>query len=200
LVIALGLAAWTASEASADTIINYSTSGTVESTGVVGDPVISFNSVKSASFNAPSAFSLGEFQVAGLQPGSTTTYTNTPFEITYLTNQVNGAAPSPNETPIQIHGLLNGTITGDNQSNVTATFDASSIPQFQTGLYANTLTVLNSPLSLVPNSAGGLTTAQAQIVTTSNASPIPEPTTIALFLTTLAGLGLRHRLRARRPA
>ena len=94
-VIALGFAAWAAAGAGADTIINYSTSGTVESDGVVGDPVISFNSVNSGqnnSFNAPSNFSLGSFQVAALPDGQTTTYTNTPFHITFLVDTINGAA------------------------------------------------------------------------------------------------------------
>jgi hypothetical protein len=57
----------------------------------------------------------------------------------------------------------------------------------------------DSSLSLVPNSVGGVTTAQTQILTT-NESPVPEPSTIALFLTTVGGLGLRRYTLARRKA
>jgi hypothetical protein len=61
------------------------------------------------------------------------------------------------------------------------------------------LGILDSPLSLVPSTTNdGQTSAQASLMTTFNGTPIPEPTSIALFLTTIAGLGIRHRLRARR--
>ena len=128
---------------------------------------------------APSAFSLGEFQIAALQGDSSTTYNHTPFSITYLTNKVNDEAPSPNETPIVIKGFLDGTIKGANQSNVTASFDPTSIPKFQTGLFANELKVLDSPLSLVPSSSGGLTTRSAGRCDPDD-QPDPQPRRLAV--------------------
>src|SRR5690242_477860 len=76
-VIALALGAWLTSDAgaaamSSDSIksfMEYSTSGTIDPTGISGTPVISFNSVADGAFTAPSSFSLGEFQVAPLPSG-----------------------------------------------------------------------------------------------------------------------------------
>jgi hypothetical protein len=67
-----------------------------------------------------------------------------------------------------------------------------------TGNFLNTLSFTDNPLSLVPSSTNnGHTSAQAHLSTETR---VPEPTSIALFLTTLAGLGVRHRVRAKRAA
>jgi hypothetical protein len=200
LALALGLVAWGASSSQASAIINYSTAGSIDSSGISGPGVISFVPVSNATFNTPSAFSLGDFQVAPLPAGQTTTYTNTPFHITFLANTVNGAAPDPNQTPIQVSGVLNGTVTGSNETEVVATFNPVSTPTFLTGQYTNTMSILDSPLSLVPSTTNnGQTSAQANLESTiTTPPPIPEPTSIALFLTTLAGLGVRHHVRTRR--
>ncbi len=201
--IALGIAALAASGADAAALMTYSTVGsTIDSTGVNGVGAISFNTVSSGSFSNPSSFSAGEFQVSELPDGTSTTYVNTPFHITFQSKLIDGVEPVPNATPIQIKGVLNGTINGSNQSTVVATFDPTTIiPDFVTGLYTNTLTIPDLNLSLVPSTSnGGRTTVQAYLVATPNAPPVPEPTTIALFLTTLAGLGIRHRVRAGRTA
>jgi hypothetical protein len=200
----------------ADPVVNYSTSGTIDSTGVTGTPVISFNSVLNSTFAAPSSLSLGDFQVAALPNAQSTSYTNTPFHITYLANTVNGSAPNPNQTPLQVSGVLNGTITGGNQSDVKASFNPITNGTFQTGNWSNTLSIADNPLTLVPSTTNnGQTSAQAflqstQMTTSSSGSnggttntggttTIPEPSTVALFLTSLAGLGI-HRIRRRRPA
>jgi hypothetical protein len=207
-VIALGLLAGGASGVHANPIVEYSTSGQIDpKTGVTGTPVISYNSIANNTFNSPSSFSLGAFQVAAPTVGQETTYTNTPFNISYLVKTVDGSAPVPNETPIKLTGVLNGTISGANESSVVAKFDPVSNPNFLTGNYKNTLSIFDSPLSLVPSTTNsGQTTAQA-FLTTAAANPppgggngggnnnVPEPTSVALFLTTLGGLGLRQRLR-----
>jgi hypothetical protein len=194
-VMVLGLIA-PATVAQASPLVNYSTSGTIDSDGITGTPVISFNSVVSSSFASPSSFSLGDFQVAPLPDGQTATYTNTPFHITLLVNSVDGTEPDPNETPIQVSGVLNGTVTGGNQSHVVATFDPITNPDFLTGIFSNTLSITDSPLTLVPSTTNmGQTSAQAFL--TSTPAPIPEPTTIALFLTAMAGLGVQRARRHR---
>jgi hypothetical protein len=199
-VMALGLlAAGTAAQA--DPIVSYTTSGQVESAGVTGKPVISFNSVVSnQSFNSPSSFSLGDFTEAALPTGQSTTYTNTPFSVTLLVNGVNGNTPNPNQTPIQVTGVLNGTITGNDQSTVVARFDPIANPTFLTGTYSNTLSIFDNPLSLVPSTTNnGLTTAQAYLTSTGATVNTPEPSSVALFLTVLGGLGWK-RFRTRRTA
>jgi len=198
-VLALGFVALAGTVVRADAVMNYTTSGSIDSGGVSGPGVISFIPVSNGAFNSPSAFSLGDFQVAALPATQTTKYTNTPFHITFLANSVNGKAPDPNETPVQVSGVLNGEITGANQSGVVATFDPLSKSAFRTGDYVHTMGILDSPLSLVPSTTNnGQTSAQAHLDTVFK--PVPEPTSIALFLTTLAGLGVRHRVRARRAA
>jgi len=200
--IALGLCTWAANAVeaapvkSASTFIDYSTTGSVSLTGVTGKNVVSFK-VAGGAFTAPSTFSLGEFLVNGLAEGESTTYDNTPFSITYLTQMVDHGAPTPNETPITLTGVLNGTFTGPSQSNVVATFDPTTQSLFRTGPFLNALSILGNTVSLVPSTTnGGRTTVQGQIIV--SAAPIPEPASIAVFaLASAAGLIFRRRIRAR---
>jgi hypothetical protein len=177
-------------------LMGYSTSGSVGTTGVSGPSVISFNSVPSGTFTAPSSFSLGEFLTAALPPGVSTTYTNTPFQISYIDQTVDGITPTTNQTPITITGELNGVVHGPSQSSVVATFDPLPITEFQTGNFQNILSILGTTVSLVPSTTnGGQTTAQGQIVV--KAAPVPEPATVAIFLSAIVGLGLRRRFRTK---
>ncbi|WP_422930962.1 PEP-CTERM sorting domain-containing protein [Singulisphaera sp. PoT] len=200
-VILLTFTALNSHATQASTLIQYTTSGTIESTGITGTPIISFVSLDQNQFSSASYFSLGNFDVAPLPAGQSTTYDDTPFHITLVVNQVEGEAPSPNQTPIVLNGHLNGKITGGTQSSVQATFDPIGSVQFQTGPYKNTLTLPGLKFTLVPSTTNnGLTTAEAHLTTTPTEKPVPEPTSIAMFLTTIAGLGLRQRLRSRRAA
>jgi hypothetical protein len=203
LAVALALGVASASAVQAAPIISYSTSGAVGLTGIDGPNVISFNSVATGEYDAPSSLSLGEFLVAPLAPGVSVTYDHTPFSITYLTNSVDGAAPTPNESPITINGFLSGTVTGAGRSDVVATFNPLETSTFQTGGYINSLRILDAAVSLVPSSTnGGRTTAQGRnIVQAVPPAPnTPEPATIVVFLTAAAGVGLRRRGRAGKAA
>jgi len=196
-ILALGLLAGASAGVHASPVINYSTSGAIDSTGVTGTPVISFNSLvqNTVDVGSGSNLSLGDFQVAGLPGNQTTTYNNTPFNISLLVNQVDGTTPNPNQTPLQISGELNGTVVGNDTSNVTATFNPLNNPNFQTGLYENTLSVPSSKSLVASTTNSGQTSAEAVITSTTNTQPTPEPTSIAFFLMCLGGIGLRHRIR-----
>lgn len=186
-------------ESGAATSVNeYTTAGTIGLSGITGPNAIGFNSVAGGSFLAPSAFSLGEFLVSALPAGVSTTYDNTPFEINYIAQKVNGETPVDNGTPIKVTGVLNGTMTGPNQSSVVATFDPIEESEFRTGDFLNKISV-NGMILLVPSSNnGGRTTAQATLSASySPVPPVPEPATITVFLAAIVGLGLRRRMQAK---
>lgn len=203
-LVALLLGTGAAWEARADPIVHnmgYSTSGAVSSTGVTGAGAVSFNGINQGALDVPSTFSLGSFQVAALPAGSSVTYANTPFTISFLSNDT---------VPLTISGVLNGTVDGSD-SSLKATFQTvdAGTPSFVPGPgsaeSAATLSLggLTQPLSVsMPFSSvylepsgvkGDITPLSAQIQV---AGSVPEPATGALLLTALAGLALRHRRRA----
>ena len=206
-VIALGLFACAATGAKADSILGYGTAGSIDASsvgdGVTGANVISFIPIKSAQVDASSNISLGFFQVAAQAAGQSTTYDNTPFSITYVPASVDGNAV---KSTISITGVLNGTVTGNNFSTVVATFNPLTHGSFQiadgTNMVTSTLSIPLGSQLLVPSLTGnGETTVEGLITTTGvpvNEHPAPEPSTIALFLSTVGGLGLRKYVLARR--
>jgi hypothetical protein len=189
----------------------YSSGGTILGTGISSPDgssptnVISFTPVVSGAFTSPSAVSLGQFSVSTLPTGKETDYKDTPFTITYNPVTFNLTNYDKSSAPITITGTLTGAITGS-QSSVVATFDKITSPAFASpdGASLSTVTVLNSPLALVAPSAGGITTVQGHVDTTSpspagtGGSNVPEPTTLAILATALVGLGLRKKLRKAR--
>jgi hypothetical protein len=204
--IALGFFACTSTGAFADSILGYGTAGSIDATapgdGVTGANVISFVPITAANVDANSNISLGFFQVAAQAAGQSTTYDNTPFSITYVPGSVDGNTVN---SAITITGSLNGTVTGNNYSTVVATFNPLTSGSFQVTDGANTVTsTLSIPQGsqlLVPSQTGnGETTVNGLVSTTGapNETPAPEPSTIALFLSTVGGLGLRKYVLARR--
>ncbi len=196
-VIAVGLLAWHAPLAQADSILEYTTAGGPPTTGITGAPAISFVPVQNESVDTASNISLGTFVVAALPAGESTTYNNAPFTLSLYPDAYNQTSLS--DKAIQISGILNGTVTGPYQSNVHVTFSPISNPSFAIGTGMGTLTMANTSELLVPSSVnGGQTTLQGSVATTGIISEAPEPSTIALFLSTVCGLGLRRYAQSRR--
>lgn len=202
----------TATKPGLQNIFTYSTSGQIDPTkGVTGANVVSYDSVplqKTASsvnsFVTPTSFSLGGFRVGALPEGQMTTYSDTPFSITFVPQTINGDPVHSGAAPTVLAGVLNGSVSGSGQSDLVATFKPTGnstdpTAQFFTtttenGKFANTLRILSDKVALVPSTSyGGFSSVQGQVLSTG--SPIPEPTTIALFVTAAAGLGLRRRIR-----
>ena len=197
-VIALGFFACASTGAKADGILTYGTSGFVIGTsGVTGTPAITYESVTNANVDPTSNLPLGEFQVAALPTNQTTVYNNTPFSFNLLPSQFNGS-PLANFTELSVSGVLNGTLTGNEASSVVATINPIPNDTFKLGDATSTLTDLPTTLLLVPASSGGVTTLEGSITTLGSPAPAPEPSTIALFLSTVGGLALRRYVLARR--
>jgi hypothetical protein len=197
-VIALGLFTSASTSTKADSILGYGTAGAIDASlptdGVTGANVISFVPITSAQVETTSNVPLGFFQVAALAADQSTTYDNTPFSITFVPSTLNGIT-LVNPGTVKISGVLNGVVTGPNQSSVVATFNTPSSGSFQLGSTSSTLSIPQTSLLLVPSSAGNGETTVAGIITSV---ATPEPSTIALFLSTVGGLGLRKYVLRRR--
>src|SRR5262249_39183427 len=202
VAIALGLFAWASVSAKADGILTYSTSGFISGTsGVTGTNAITYESITNASVDTTSNLPLGAFQVAKLTGDSTTTtYNNTPFSFTVLPSKYTEESLK-DLTHLTVTAGLNGTLTGDSKSNVIATINPLPSDTLQLGSATSTLAGLPNQLLLVPASAGGTTTLEGAIATAGTVNPqapVPEPSTVALFLSTVGGLALRRLVLSRR--
>ena len=209
-VIALGLVAWTATGATAAPLsattgpLSYTTSGQVDTTtGVTGTNVISYvplstgNSVDLST--GQTNVGLGNFVITPLSSGVTTTYTNTPIQISFLPASY-GSTSVGTDPPVVVSGMLNGVVNGPSSSTVTATFNP--VPNGMINLGGNGTSEFSLPTStllLAPSTSNAGTTSAQGLVTLMEA-PVPEPSTIALFLTTVGGLGLRRYVLSRRRA
>ena len=207
-VIALGLVAWTATGATASPL-SYTTSGQVTpTTGVTGTNVVSFDPLSTGNSvdlsTGQTNAGLGNFVISPLADGVTTTYSNTPIQISFQPQSYGGTSIS-SDAPVVVSGVLNGVVSGPSSSTVTATFNPPPSGLFSLGSGNGTgeFSIPTSTLLLAPSTSNNGTTSAQGLVTSSTGSdsPVPEPSTIALFLTTVGGLGLRrYVLSRRRPA
>jgi hypothetical protein len=217
----LGLIAWCAPGAAASAtsstnsnfgLMTYSTTGNINyAQGVQGNNVISYISLQDAVSDPSSNVDLGYFKVAPNAPGVTTTYTNTPFSIVVQPSAYSGHDLT-NPGTVTLNGQLNGTVNGSSQSSVEATFNSTGNGAFTLSSGSapdSTLSMLqDQKVLLVPSTTGltaltpgGLTSVETKVVSTASpdVAPVPEPSTIALFLSTVGGLGLRRFVMTRRP-
>ncbi len=135
-VIALGLVAWTATGATASPL-SYTTSGQVTpTTGVTGTNVVSFvplstgNSIDLSTGQTNAG--LGNFVISPLAAGVTTTYSNTPIQISFLPASYGGTSIS-SDAPVVVTGVLNGVVSGPSSSTVTATLNPPPSGLFSLG-------------------------------------------------------------------
>jgi hypothetical protein len=149
---------------------------------IPGSPSLTFQGQPPTTVNTatPSGFTsadLGTFQVAGLG-----TFSSTPFTLT-----ITQTAPSAG------NGTFTGTLSGTliiNGSDAVIVFDQTSLLIGDVTYQLVNLTNGNT-LKLDPNATGGITRLTADVST----NPVPEPMTMVLFGTGLAGIAARARRR-----
>jgi hypothetical protein len=136
-----------------------------------------------------------------------TTYDNTPFYLTVTVNSLNGNAQAANPSSFTVGGYLNGTLSMNGPSSITATFERpdsvdprfpqGTIGSFSAGGYDTFLSIPSGTVSSDnPVGAGGMTLT-GEVVAEFSA---PEPASwIVLGLLGLAQVGaVRWRGRRRR--
>ncbi len=201
-VLTLGVLACATAGADAAAILKYQTATAIDLSGggITGPNLISFTPASAAGVDLSTGSvnaGLGTFVVAPPAGNTPTSYDNVPFEITFLPQELNGEALSG--LSVVIRGVLNGVVDSPYGSTVTATFDPTPATlELDNGQTITFSFPEDTSKLLVPaQSNGGLTTAQA-LLTSTQVPPVPEPSTVALFVTTIGGLALRRRLASRR--
>ena len=171
-VIALGLVAWTATGATAAPL-SYTTSGQVNpTTGVTGTNVVSFVPLSSGNSvdlsTGQTNASLGNFVISPLAAGVTTTYSNTPIQISFLPASYGGTSIS-SDAPVVVSGVLNGVVNGPSSSTVTATLNNPPSGMFGLGSGNGTadFSLPTSTLLLAPSTSNNGTTSAQGLVTSS---------------------------------
>jgi hypothetical protein len=167
--------------------IDFQTTGTVGSTGVTGAPVLRFEG-RDDSLTTGSTFDLGRFVVSPSPDGRSTTYKDTPFDVTFAARAVDGIS-TPDAAKVSLHGWLEGTITGNDASKLRAIMSVDShldlgappsfAGPFRAGNLLNYLSPVPSPAGGPLPSASGNSVALQSVVHSTEV--VPEPGTLALF-------------------
>jgi hypothetical protein len=158
--------------------------------GAFGTPItfggtvqLSFQNIVSATVNAPSNTSLGEIVVSCVGGGTACA----PVVITGTTFDIRITQTVPSAGNAIITSTLSGTIGGNTSTGNGITFTVTSAT-----IGGVTYTILNNPLALVPvTTNNGHTSIQAAVTTAT----VPEPTTMLLLGTGLAGIAAKVRKR-----
>jgi hypothetical protein len=187
-----------ASSEAAATPITFSTSGTFTCAGCSGSGtnsvtffgdnanafLLTFTGLGSTSLNTPTGTSFGNFQAFFSGTGDIAISGEFTLAITQI-------LPTPGTDSFL--AAFSGTFTASNSGSGVVTFTTTEVT-----IGGITYSITNSPLNLVPPSANnGIATVFGQV--TDAATPVPEPSTMALMSLGLAGVCvLRSRRNVRR--
>ena len=207
-VIALGLIAWTTTGAKADAISNCSITArpdrSTTSIGVTGANVISYVPVTETPSRStrPRTFPWVRSRSPPCRPARSTTYNNTPFSITFCPSSLQR---HPLDRHQSGHGHRHAQRHGHRQLSVER--ERHVQPGHRRRSFE--LAGASSTLNMLPNDQKLLVPVvgrrhdhpgrrRSRPPDRHPQAPVPEPSTIALFLSTVGGLGLRKYVLARR--
>lgn len=176
-----------------ETPISYSTSGSVDSFGVSGQPIVIFQGIQYGSLTTGSSFSLGQFSIAATPGGGSATYTDIPFQIALRVQSVAGAAPSPNDTPVQLTGTLSAVLTDGQITSLTTRFSLSTAfggaqPSYPSSIMPFRIGDYMGYLNVTSTGDGG-----APIQAMLNVAQVPEPSSMIVFAAALGLFAVRSR-------
>ena len=182
LAIAVAVVGWAAHDARADAI-NYGTIGWVDTPTGATPGLVNFVGAN-GTVNGAGSLNPGQFQVEpAALTGPAVDFDNDQFHII--------AFAGPNQSTL-ITGDLHGSLGAGTSNMLTATIDSSTA--FGTSPLPFSLNVpMNVPLTLSTTPGNG--TDPSTTIFSAAASPIPEPTSVAIFSVALGSL-LFYRRRA----
>lgn len=181
LSLVLAAAAGAAPRAGASPIA-YSTAGAVDAPAAGPAGLVYYNGLSNAAVAPPHGIDLGQFVVSSLAKTADATFKNTPFHV---------VAYSGSDAGDQINGVLNGMV-GPAAGSPSLTATVTSVKAFGGKPLPFGLNIpLNVPTRLTLSDGH----APATTDLTGSASPVPEPSSVAVFSAILGGLclwGRRH--------
>lgn len=197
------------------TTITYDTSMTIGTQGVTGTPVVGFQGITGGTVTSPTPTPLGQFSdpvpvgygsnvplgsftLTAPPSGTSTTYKDTPFLMTFKVDSVGGDVTTAQPQSFTVQGALSGTIDGYGHSDLRAGFSAAGMgppfmPDFGAGGFAaGGLTFELTTPNFAPSLAGGVTPISGVLVSSES---VPEPGSLWVFLAVSAGPLAWRRLR-----
>jgi hypothetical protein len=187
----------TAQSFAAEPTYSYTTTGSIS--GMTGTQPIEFYGLYGhGTLNPTTPSAIGQFITSPLPATATLTYNNTPFVIDL--NVVTAPGSPIANYDYQIKGVLNGSITGNGQSNMMAYVTSITGNDYGTGAtppFAVSELQLNAPLKIAApkGETSGFSTLTGQLNIPNLSPPLaaPEPASVVLFGTALAGWFVHRR-------
>jgi len=198
-------------EARADVMrhtITYSTTGPEPMSGPTDAPVFEFRGVENGVAELGSAFKLGTFLIHQQAPNQGFMFDNSLVMVKFQVSAVDGAAVSPNESPVFIENNLSATVHPDGTvDGALATFSGvySALDSLDPWKDARAPSFLvgDLKLSLAPiqwdgslsNREPGIPVVEVDVYGRIDAPPVPEPGTWLVFIGAMgffAGTRLRR--------
>ncbi len=158
-------------------VIDYSTTGTIDTNGTTGSPVVSFQGINDGvvqtppsafrpahySFPIPQGYGsilpLGQFDIAPESGNTPTTYDNAKFDIALTIRSIDGQPSPTGPITVNLQGVLNGSVPVLGQSStLSAVFG-----QVSAGLPYDTEHDIYGSRFFGPNSILGLVSPTTQI-------------------------------------